>query len=172
VPTSGLTALSFIRDTAKVKSGQNVLVYGASGSGGTYAVQLAKFYGARVTAVVSTGKVGMASEIGADKIIDYRTQNFTDTDERYDLVFDAVNKSSKTACKGILSESGRYISIHDRTAKVKPEGLAFLKEHIEAGEIKPLIDRVYMMDGIAKEHRYVELGHKKGNVAVTVTHDD
>jgi NADPH:quinone reductase-like Zn-dependent oxidoreductase len=172
VPTSGLTALSFMRDNAKVKSGQNVLIYGASGSAGTYAVQLAKYYGAKVTAVVSTDKTSMAWELGADQVIDYKTQDFTDTDERYDLVFDAVNKSSKTACKKILKKTGRYISIHDSTAKVKPEGLVFLKARIEAGGIKPVVDRVYTMDEIVEAHRYVEQGHKMGNVAVKVEHDE
>ena len=170
VPTSSITALSFIRDKAKVKSGQNTLIYGASGSVGTYALQLAKFYGAKVTAVCSTANLAMVKSIGADKVIDYKTQNFTDTEEKYDLVFDAVNKTSKKVCAAILNKSGRYVSVHDSTPKIFPEHLEFIKSLIEDEKLKPVIDQVYNMNEIVEAHKYVERGHKKGNVAVIISH--
>ena len=171
VPTSGITALSFIRDNAKVNAGQNVMIYGASGSVGTYAVQLAKYYGARVTAVCSTANVKMVGSLGADAVVDYKKQDFAATEERYDLVFDAVNKVSKKKAAPILKRGGRYISVHDSTSKISPAHLSDLRELIIAKKLKPVVDRVYNMDEIVAAHRYVEAGHKKGNVAVSIDHE-
>lgn len=172
VPAGASTALSFIRDNAKVKQNQKVLIYGASGSVGTYAVQLAKYFGADVTAVCSTDNVEMVRSLGADKVIDYKKEDFTDTDERYDLVFDAVAKSSKKVCRGVIKKEGRYISVHDRTSKITPKGLTFLRKLIEENNLRPVIDRIYNLEDTAKAHRYVEKGHKKGNVAISIKHSE
>ncbi len=172
VPTSSLTALSFMRDKVKVEKGQKILIYGASGSVGTYVIQLAKFYGATVTAVCSTANVDMVKSLGADNVVDYKLQDFTLTDDRYDLVFDAVNKTSKKACKNILKKSGEYISVHDKTPKIYPENLDFIKELIEKNKIRPVIDTVYEMEDIVKAHRHAESGHKKGNIAVIINRNE
>ena len=166
IPSGGAAALVFIRNTGKVKKGEKVLINGASGCLGTYGVQLAKYYGAEVTGVCSTGNLEMVKSIGADKVIDYKNEDFTQGDEKYDLVFDAVSKSSEEKCRSILTPNGRYI----RTDGPEPtrEDLVFLKEIIEAGKIKTVIDRRYTLDQIVEAHRYVDTGSKKGNVIITL----
>lgn len=168
VPVGSLTALYFLRDKGSIRSGQKVLIYGASGSVGSYAVQLAKYYGADVTAVCSTANVEMVKSLKADKVIDYTKEAFNKPGESYDLVFDAVGKTSLSACRKILKPEGKYVSVKKGTARSRDGDLAFMKELAESGKIKPVIDRHYSLAQIAEAHAYVEKQHKKGNVVITV----
>jgi NADPH:quinone reductase-like Zn-dependent oxidoreductase len=168
VPVGGLTALFFLRDKGKIRSGQKVLIYGASGSVGSYAVQIAKYYGAEVTAVCSTPNVEMIKSLGASQVIDYTKGAFNRGGELYDLIFDAVGKISLSDCKKILKPKGKYVTVKKGTAKGGVGDMAFLKELVESGKIKPVIDRRYGLDQIAEAHAYVEKQHKKGNVVITV----
>jgi NADPH:quinone reductase-like Zn-dependent oxidoreductase len=170
VPSGAITALSFIRK-ANVRTGQKVLVYGASGSVGTYAVQLARHYGAEVTGVCSKANLDMVKSLGADKVIDYTKEDVTGKGETYDLVFDAVGKTSRSLWKGSLKKGGTYISVMS-SGSLLAEDLAFLKELVEAGKLKAVIDRCYPMEQIVEAHRHVEQGHKKGNVVITVGRDE
>ncbi len=165
IPSGGAAALVFLRTTAKVKKGEKVLINGASGCLGTYGVQLAKYYGAEVTGVCSTGNLDMVKSIGADHVIDYTKEDFTQGDEKYDLVFDAVGKSSAQKCKNILSPNGRYTTTNG--PEPTRDDLEFLKNIIEEGKLKTVIDRRYPIDQIVEAHRYVDTGSKKGNVIIT-----
>ena len=185
------TALTFLRDVAKLHRGQKVLINGASGAVGAYAVQLARYLGAEVTGVCSTTNVEWVKSLGADTVIDYTKEDFTKTGQTYDVIFDAVGKSSFSRCKRTLTQNGMYLStvptlgivfqalwtskIGSKKAKFATAGLMqnkdnlnFLKELIEAGKIKAVIDRYYPLEKIAEAHRYVEAGHKKGNVVIRV----
>jgi NADPH:quinone reductase-like Zn-dependent oxidoreductase len=170
LPGGALTAWIVLRK-AEIQRGQKVLIYGASGSVGTFAVQIAKHLGAEVTGVCSTASLEMVSSLGAAKVIDRTREDFTSSGETYDVVFDAVDKLSPSQGKKALQKGGIYLNVAKdsgsrRDAQVKD--LVFLKELAEAGELKPVIDRRYTLEEIVEAHRYVQGGRKRGNVAVTV----
>jgi NADPH:quinone reductase-like Zn-dependent oxidoreductase len=166
IPIGGLSALRFLKK-AGVTNGHNVLIYGASGSVGTFAVQLGKFFGAKVTAVCSTTNVNLVKSLGADNVIDYTSEDFTKTETRFDIIFDAVGKTSKSACKNLLKPKGKYVSVYGSAGK-NSNDLLSLKELIESGKLKTVIDRRYTLEQIREAHTYVEKFHKKGNVVINV----
>ena len=170
VPVGGITALIFMRK-ANIQKGQKILIYGASGSVGTYAVQLAKNYGAEVTGVCSTNNVELVKSLGADKVIDYTREDFTKNSQTYNIIFDAVGKISRSLVKGSLEKKGVFLSTW-QSLKVESGDLDVLKGLVEEGKLKPVIDRRYPMEQIVEAHRYVEAGHKKGNVVITVQHNN
>jgi len=188
VPVGGLEALHFLRK-GNIHRGQKVLINGAGGSIGTFAVQLAKYFGAEVSAVDSLGKLDMLRSIGADQVIDYMQADFTKNDQTYDVIFDVVGTSSFSGCIRSLKQNGRYLlanpglshrvrgrwtsvtsgkKVISGAASHKTEDLIFLKELIEAGKIISVIDRRYPLEQIAEAHKYVETGQKKGNVVISI----
>lgn len=194
IPNGALTALPFLRDKGNIRSGQKVLIHGASGAVGTSAVQVAKAFGADVTAVCSTANVEMVRLLGADHVIDYTREDFTKNGQTYDIIFDTVGKSSFNRCKGSLTERGVYLSTVPspaiflqalwtarmgskkvriaatglRAASEKTKDLMFTRELVEAGKLVAVIDRCYPLEQIAEAHRYVETGRKRGNVVITL----
>lgn len=189
VPFGATTSLFFLRDKGHIQEGQKVLIYGASGALGTYAVQLAKYFGTEVTAVCSGKNIELVKSLGADHVFDYTKEDFTKTGETYDIIFDTVGKTSFSKCKNSLKEKGVYLtpvagvlqfakmmstSVRDGKkliggmAPMRKEDLLFLKGLIEDGKVKSVIDRSYPLDQMAAAHRYVETGHKHGSVVITL----
>jgi NADPH:quinone reductase-like Zn-dependent oxidoreductase len=168
--TAGVTALRVLRK-ANIQGGQQVLIYGASGSVGTYAVQLAKSLGADVTGVCSTANLEMVRSLGADRVIDYTQQDFTEGHATYDVVFDAVDKLPSSRAKRPLKKAGIYLNVNKDSGSGggSPEDLACLKKLIETGKVRTVIDRRYPLEEIVEAHTYVEKGHKRGNVVVTLS---
>jgi NADPH:quinone reductase-like Zn-dependent oxidoreductase len=197
VPNGALTALPFLRDKANIRAGQTVLIYGASGSVGSAAVQLAWYYGAQVTGVCSTTNLDWVKDLGAEHVIDHTREDFTRNGKTYDIIFDTAGKRSFSGCQGSLTPGGIYLTTVPtpivmlqtlwptrkggktvkfmaaglRPASAKIKDLVFLTGLIEAGKLKAVIDRCYPLEQIAEAHRYVGQGHKKGNVVITVEHD-
>lgn len=194
VIAEGLTSLYFIRELANTSSGQKVLINGASGAIGTFAVQLAKHFGAEVTGVSSTANLELVKSLGADHVIDYTREDFTENHDSYDIIFDTVGKSSFSRSKGALTQDGLFLTI-DMTFDIfwhmlwtkfsrkkailglaglnqEKEQLMFLKELVESGKLKPVTDRSYPLSDIAEAHRYVDTGRKKGNVVITMAHQN
>lgn len=191
ISDGALTSLIFLRDTAKLKAGQHILINGASGAVGAYGVQLAKAFGAKVTAVCSGANVALVKSLGADEVIDYTKSDFTQNGQTYDVVFDAIGKRSFGECKKSLTPKGIYMTTvpslgivwqmawtmlgGGKKAKFTTAGLLqnkdnldFLTQLFEAGQLKAVIDRCYPLEQMAEAHAYVDLGHKKGNVIITV----
>lgn len=169
IPYGGLLALHYLRQ-GSIQSGQSVLIYGASGANGTAAVQLAKHFGAKVTGVCSTRNLELVKSLGADAVIDYTREDFTTRSERYDFIFDAVGrkKSAPVPFRHALAPGGKFISVDDGRPTPQRADLVFLTGLVEAGRLKPVIDRVYPLEQIVEAHRYVDTGHKQGNVVITV----
>ena len=167
----GLLAFQFM-DKGNIQPGQEVLVYGASGTTGTTAIQFAKYLGAKVTAVCSTANIELVKSLGADKVIDYTKEDTLNPGIKYDFILDAVGKIKssklKDACKKALTVGGIYVSIDDGSLMLDSNRLALIKELVETGYIKPVIDRIYPLEQIVDAHAYVGKGHKKGGVAITV----
>jgi NADPH:quinone reductase-like Zn-dependent oxidoreductase len=192
VPFGAMTALYFLRDKAHVQRGQKVLINGASGGVGSYGVQLARYYEAEVTGVCSTTNLELVKSLGADEVVDYTREDFTTSGETYDVILDTVvRKSSFGRCRDSLSREGLYLAVAGGpgvfaqmawtsmtggkkvlagTPPDRKDDLLFLKELIESGRIRPVIDRCYPLEQMAEAHRYVDKGHKKGSVVITVAH--
>ena len=170
VPGAGQTAWQCLKK-GKIQPGQKVLIYGAAGAVGTFAVQLAsRYFGAEVTGVCSGTNLALVKSLGAGRVIDYTREDFTQSGETYDIVFDAVGKLSSVQGKKTVKPGGVYINVHaDSDGGDKLENLLLLKDLIEAGKLKPVIDRIYPLEQIAEAHRYVDKGHKKGHVVITVS---
>jgi len=172
IPYGGLLALHFLRK-ADVRAGQRVLIYGASGAVGTSAVQLARHFGAEVTAVCSAANLDLVASLGATTVIDYTVEDFAGRAERYDRILDAVGKRKSAAalrrCRQVLAPGGACVSVDDGRPKLRREDLVLLSELATKGEIRPVIDRTYALDDLPEAHRYVDNGHKRGNVVVAVT---
>lgn len=168
LPYGGSLALAFLE--AKIKSGQKVLVYGASGAVGTAAIQIVKAAGARVDGVCGPSNVELVKTLGADKAIDYTKEEAYASGETYDVIFDAVGKrkSKNFRYRKLLSPMGWFLSVDHGTPKLRPEFLVTLKELTDNGKMKPVIDRCYPLEEITEAHRYVDKGHKKGNVIITI----
>lgn len=172
VPNGGVTALRFLR-MARLQQDQKILIYGASGSVGTFAVQLAKTMGAQVTGVCSTTNLELVRSLGADQVIDYTSQDFTKSPEKYDVIFDAVGKLSAALCKNSLKPGGVYLNVlrSEGGLKLKIEELQFLQDLMVQGKIRAIIDKRFSIDQIVEAHHYVDQGHKKGHVIITVGSD-
>ena len=189
IPNGALTALTFLRNLGNLQRGQKILINGASGSVGSAAIQIAKYFGAEVTGVCSAANMELVKSLGADQVIDYTRQDFTKSDETYDIIFDTVGKTSFSGCKNALKQKGLYLAgagglrefgqmawtwtggkkVIAGVSSERTEDLIFIKKLAEMGKIKPVIDRRYPLEKAADAHRYVDNGHKKGNVVITIT---
>ena len=171
IPYGGLLAMHFIKK-GNIQKQQRVLIYGASGSIGTSAVQLAKYFGAKVTGVCGTSNVDLVESLGADKVMDYTKETITDLNERFDFILDAVGKRKSSELKlhlrNILAQNGKCISVDDGTPVATLEHLKLLINLAEKGQLKTVIDRTYPLEQIVEAHSYVDQGHKKGNVIIIV----
>lgn len=172
IPYGGLIAMHYLNQ-GNISQARKVLIYGASGAIGSLALQLARHFGAQVTAVCSTANVELVRSLGAENVIDYTTTSALPAGAAYDLVLDAVGtrKDSplKQACRLALTPTGRYLSVDDGSPRARLENLLLLKELIESGDVKPVVDRTYPLEQIVEAHRYVDQGHKKGNVVITIS---
>jgi NADPH:quinone reductase-like Zn-dependent oxidoreductase len=170
IPSGGITTLGILK-MANIQPGQKVLIYGASGSVGTFAVQLARAFGAEVTGVCSTANLDLVKSLGASRVIDYTREDFTRSGETYDVIFDAVDKF-RGDHRAALKEPGVYLNVDTSSDKIKagdaPALLGELKELVEAGKLRAVIDRHYPWEQIVEAHRYVDRGHKRGNVVIAV----
>ncbi len=169
IPTRGTLALHFL-EKAKIEKGKKVLIFGASGGVGTYAIQFAKNFGALVTGVCSTTNMDLVRSLGADKVIDYTKEDFTKGHELYDIIFDTVGKkySSKIQYKKVLTKNGQFISVDDGNPKIHIDKLIEIKKLTETGKLRTIIDKTYSLEQISEAHEYVEKGHKKGNVLIKI----
>ena len=170
LPIGATTALRMLRK-GNIQRGQKVLIYGASGSVGTYAIQLAKHFGAEVIGVCSTSNLDMVKSLGADHVIDYTKEDFSSREERYDVIYDTLVKFPKSKASKVLAPNGTYVTMAQLDSKESMDNLVFIKELAEAGEIKVVIDRCYPLEDMVEAHRYVDAGHKKGNVVISVRHN-
>lgn len=166
IPAGALTALKSLQK-AKINKDQKILINGASGSLGTYSIQLAKYFGAEVTCVCSKNNFDLMESLGVDKMIDYQKEEFTKIDNKYDVVYDAVMKSDHSQCKNILNPNGIFLN-NNHLPKITEEDLLFVKDLVEKNRLRPVIDKTYTLNEVVEAHRYVDTGHKKGNVAITV----
>jgi NADPH:quinone reductase-like Zn-dependent oxidoreductase len=167
VPIGATTALRLLRK-GNIHRGQKVLIYGASGSVGTYAIQLARYFGTEVIGVCSTVNLEMVRTLGADRVLDYTKEDFSSAGEQYDVIFDTVAKFPKSEYSKVLKPNGTYVTMAKLSTKESMDNLLFIKELIEAGKIKAVIDRCYPLELMVEAHRYVDAGHKRGNVVITV----
>lgn len=171
IPYGGMLALHFLKK-ANIQKDNNILIYGASGAIGTSAVQLAKYFGAKVTGVCSTSNLELVKFLGADSVIDYTKDIFNENETLYDFIFDAVGKRKsskyKLNCKKNLTPKGKYLSVDNGSPTPKKENLILLKNLSEENKIRPVIDRCYSLENMVEAHEYVDKGHKKGNVIITI----
>lgn len=170
VPIGATTALRLLRK-GNIQRGQKVLIYGASGSVGTYAIQLARYFGVEVTGVSSSANLEMVRSLGADYVLDYTKEKISSRAERYDVIFDTVAKLPKSEAVKALAPNGVYVTMAKMDSKESMENLLFVKELIEAGALKVVIDRCYPLEKMVEAHRYVDTGRKKGNVVISVGHN-
>ncbi|UYP45570.1 NAD-dependent alcohol dehydrogenase [Candidatus Lokiarchaeum ossiferum] len=167
LPIGGLTALFYLRKV-NIQKGQKMLIYGASGSVGTFAVQLAKYFGAEVTGVCSTTNLVLVKNLGADVVIDYTKDDYTKSGTLYDYIFDAVGKTSFSKCRELLYPNGSFLTVSQGVMKKSNEDLLFLADLMHLGKLKSVVDKSYPLEKIAEAHKYVEIGHKKGNIIISI----